>query len=80
MFMVYKLSGEMTVFDRERTDKMYSTIPYIISWYIANAFINILLPLIYTTIIYFMVGLRYSSDARYFAIFLASNVALQYVT
>lgn len=80
MFMVYKLSEEMIVFDRERVDKMYGVVPYILSWYIANAFVNILLPLIFTTIIYFMVGLRYGGDGTYFSIFLASNIAMQFVT
>ncbi|KAI8826161.1 P-loop containing nucleoside triphosphate hydrolase protein [Fimicolochytrium jonesii] len=79
MFMIYKLSQEMQVFDRERKDKMYSVVPYLVGWLIANFLLYAALAVLFSCIIYFMIGLR-TDSSFHFGVFVGANVLMQFVT
>ena len=51
IFIIYKLSNDMKIFDRERADNMYATIPYMVSQFLSTLPFNILFPLIYSSIL-----------------------------
>lgn len=50
IFVIYKLSNDMKVFDRERADNMYQVVPYLIGQFIAQLPFYILFSLIYSVI------------------------------
>jgi hypothetical protein len=50
IFVIYKLSNDMKVFDRERADKMYGVVPYLIGDFTAHLPFYIGFPLIYSII------------------------------
>jgi hypothetical protein len=50
IFIIYKLANDMKVYDRERADNMYGTIPYMISQFFSTLPFNIIFPLIYSSI------------------------------
>ena len=50
IFIIYKLSHDMKIFDRERADNMYGTIPYMFAQFFSTLPFNILFPLIYSSI------------------------------
>lgn len=50
IFIIYKLSNDMKVYDRERADNMYGAIPYMIAQFFSTLPFNILFPLIYSSI------------------------------
>ena len=50
IFIIYKLSLDMKVFDREKADNMYGTIPYMMAQFLSTLPFNILFPLIYSSI------------------------------
>jgi hypothetical protein len=50
IFTIYKLSNDMVIFDRERADNMYGTIPYMIAQFFSTLPFNIIFPLIYSSI------------------------------
>ncbi|KND02196.1 uncharacterized protein SPPG_02683 [Spizellomyces punctatus DAOM BR117] len=79
MFMIYKLSMEMKVFDRERLDKMYGVIPYLLGWLVANFFLYVVLACLFSVILYFMSGLR-TDEMWHLGVFAGGNVLMQFVT
>ncbi|KAI9350484.1 P-loop containing nucleoside triphosphate hydrolase protein [Zopfochytrium polystomum] len=80
MFIIWKLSNEMQVFDRERADKMYSVPAYLISWFSVNFFFYAFLATLFSLIVYFMTGLRTDSLGFHLGIFITGNILLQFVT
>lgn len=50
IFVIYKLSNDMKVFDRERADKMYGVVPYLVGDFTAHLPFYIGFPLIYSII------------------------------
>ncbi|KAJ3095113.1 hypothetical protein HDU97_007254 [Phlyctochytrium planicorne] len=80
MFIIYKLCNELIVFDRERADKMYSVPAYLLSWFSVNIFLYAGLAVIFSTLIYFMVGLRSDDLSYHFGIFALNNIMMQLVT
>ncbi|KAJ3166121.1 hypothetical protein HDU88_003669 [Geranomyces variabilis] len=79
MFAVFKLSLEMKVFDRERLDRMYGVVPYLLGWLIANFALYTALACLFSVIIYYMIGLRTDSLAH-LGVFMLGNVLMQFVT
>ncbi|TPX58866.1 hypothetical protein PhCBS80983_g02858 [Powellomyces hirtus] len=79
MFMVFKLSMEMKVFDRERLDKMYGVVPYLLGWLIANFLLYTLLSCLFAVIIYYMTALR-TDEVYHLGVFALANVLMQFVT
>ncbi|KAI9099904.1 P-loop containing nucleoside triphosphate hydrolase protein [Phlyctochytrium arcticum] len=79
MFMVYKLSLDFRVFDRERLDKMYGVVPYLTGWWIANFLLNVVVAVIFSVILYYMSGLR-TDEGFHFAIFAWGNILMQLCT
>ncbi|KAI9351338.1 P-loop containing nucleoside triphosphate hydrolase protein, partial [Obelidium mucronatum] len=80
MFMIYKLSLDMKVFDRERMDKMYSVPAYMISWVSVNFTIYGFLAVVFSVLTYFMVALRTDDLAYHFGIFTLNSVLQQWIT
>jgi ABC-2 type transporter len=58
IFSIYKACAELQVFDRERSDKIYSVLPFVCAQFIAQLPFNILFPTLYSVISYFVIGLR----------------------
>ncbi|KAJ3155417.1 hypothetical protein HDU86_004319 [Geranomyces michiganensis] len=74
MFAVFKL--RMKVFDRERLDRMYGVVPYLLGWLIANFALYTALACV---IIYYMMGLR-TDGLEHLGVFMLANVLMQFVT
>ncbi len=73
LWTIHKLcQSEMRTFDRERRDRFYSVSSWILALKLSNLHIDFFVPLIYSTIFYFMVGL--SLSARKFLLFFAINL------
>ncbi|KAJ3387184.1 hypothetical protein HDU92_002060 [Lobulomyces angularis] len=84
IYMIYKLSEEIKVFDREREDNMYTVLAYFVSSFIANFPLQLLTCLLYSLILYFMTGLRFEGDLMQkiwnLGVFTAVNGALQLIS
>ncbi|KAI9332100.1 P-loop containing nucleoside triphosphate hydrolase protein [Obelidium mucronatum] len=80
LFITYKLSSEMRVFDRERRDKMYSVPAYLVAWLSLHFALYAILAIIYSAIMYFMVGLRTDNLAYHFGILVVDTILVQWVT
>ncbi|KAJ3063626.1 hypothetical protein HDU99_004762, partial [Rhizoclosmatium hyalinum] len=80
MFMIYKLSLDMKVFDRERMDKMYSVSAYMVSWISVNFTIYGALAVLFSVLVYFMVDLRTDDLAFHFGIFTVNSILQQWIT
>ena len=50
IFVIYKLSNELKIFDRERADNMYRVVPYLSSQFVSNLPFYIGFPLLYSVI------------------------------
>jgi ABC-type multidrug transport system ATPase subunit len=79
IFVIYKNTIDIKVFDRETADKMYQVIPYVMSQLVAALPFNILFPTIYSAIMYFMMGLRTDSLGIHFFRFALANVMSHFV-
>ncbi|KAJ3356959.1 hypothetical protein HDU83_009129 [Entophlyctis luteolus] len=85
MFMIHKLSLElrenrMKVFDRERSDKMYSAAAFMISWVWVNFSLYGALSLIFSVLLYFMIDLRTDDFGYHFGIFILGILYQQWIT
>ncbi|KAK3824747.1 MAG: P-loop containing nucleoside triphosphate hydrolase protein [Benniella sp.] len=86
MITVFRLSREITVYDRERMDRWYGPLPHLISTCLYIAPFNILYPLgksdslvlVFSSIVYYLTGLR-TDSAQHFMWWLITNVAIQFV-
>ncbi|KAJ1340013.1 hypothetical protein BSLG_005337 [Batrachochytrium salamandrivorans] len=74
IFVIYKLTNDMKVLDRERSDHMYSVVPYVFGQFFSQLPFNLLFPFIYSVIMYFMMGLRTDSLALHFGRFAIANI------
>ncbi len=79
IFVVYKTSSDMKVFDRERADKIYDVLPFVFGQFTAQLIFNILFPTIFATIMYFMIGLRGDDLGIHFFRFILANVLGNFV-
>ncbi|KAH8921816.1 P-loop containing nucleoside triphosphate hydrolase protein [Atractiella rhizophila] len=68
LLMVYTfvLCSEFRVFDYEREDGLYGTLPYLVAINLAYLPINVIAPTVYSIIVYFMTGLRKDDLAYHF--------------
>ncbi|XXQ34335.1 ABC transporter domain-containing protein [Plasmodiophora brassicae] len=80
MFIIWKLCNEMAIFDRERSDNMYSVPAYLVSWYTVNIMLYVFTSLAYTVIVYFLIGLRKDDLAYHFFVAFCSILMMQLVT
>ncbi|KAK4700817.1 hypothetical protein P7C70_g5427, partial [Phenoliferia sp. Uapishka_3] len=69
--------GELIIFDREREDNLYSTIPYVFGSWLSYLPGNVIFPTIYAIIIYFMCGFRRDSLAVNLFSFIAQCIMQQ---
>ncbi|KAJ3277913.1 hypothetical protein HK104_002846 [Borealophlyctis nickersoniae] len=73
IFMVFILSKEIQVFDRERKDGLYGVLPYILGWLAAKTWLYLLLSVLYSVITYSMIGLRTDNLGLHLGHFMAGN-------
>ncbi|KAJ3285120.1 hypothetical protein HDU79_007588, partial [Rhizoclosmatium sp. JEL0117] len=78
-FMVYKLSLEIKVFDRERMDKMYSVPAYLASWIGVHFTAYGILAILFSVIVYFMIGFRTDNLGFHFGIFTLNSILQQWI-
>ncbi|KAG0230494.1 hypothetical protein BGW42_000915 [Actinomortierella wolfii] len=64
--MVYRASNDVRIFDRERKDRWYGPAPYIASSVVKNIPMSCLGTIVYSTIVYYISGLRADSIYYYF--------------
>ncbi|KAI1627612.1 ABC transporter-like protein [Exophiala viscosa] len=77
IFETYRLTNDIKVFDRERREGVSSALAFVASRRMARALLeDIPVPLIYSTLLYFMAGFRH--DAVQFSVFFALVVMLHY--
>jgi len=73
---VYRLTVDIRLFDMERSDRVAGVPAFLLSRRLSKLPEDLLVPIIFSSIFYFMVGFR--KDIASFAIFLTVNVASQY--
>ncbi|CDR35783.1 hypothetical protein NBRC10512_006151 [Rhodotorula toruloides] len=74
---VFILCGELVVFDREREDNMYKTVPWVVSVFLSYLPANVVFPTIYAIIVYFMTGFRRDDLAKNLLSFIAQCIMQQ---
>ncbi|BGP02838.1 ATP-binding cassette transporter snq2 [Rhodotorula toruloides] len=74
---VFILCGELIVFDREREDNMYKTVPWVASVFLSYLPANVVFPTIYAIIVYFMTGFRRDDLAENLLSFIAQCIMQQ---
>lgn len=78
LFETYRLTVDIELFDRERSEGVVSVSAFLISRRLARLLVeDIPVPLIFSVIYYFMVGFRV--EAGQFFIFFAVSVLMQYI-
>ena len=78
LYDTYRLTIDIELFDRERSEGVVSVTAFLISRRAARAFLEDLpVPLLFSTIFYFMAG--FEADARTFFIFFAVTLLSQYI-
>ncbi|KAG0259354.1 hypothetical protein DFQ27_004096 [Actinomortierella ambigua] len=75
--MVCRGSSDIRIFDRERKDRWYGPVPFIISSMIKNFPLSSLGTLVYSTIVYYIAGLR-SDKILYYLVVMLALVAIQF--
>ncbi|KAI9767682.1 MAG: hypothetical protein M1840_005554 [Geoglossum simile] len=79
MFEMYRLTIDIKLFDRERSEGVVSAPAFLLSRRISRLFLEDLpVPIIFATIYYFMAGFR--ADTATFFIFLALMIICQFIT
>eukprot|EP01119_Soliformovum_irregulare_P022241 TRINITY_DN756_c1_g1_i2.p1 TRINITY_DN756_c1_g1~~TRINITY_DN756_c1_g1_i2.p1 ORF type:complete len:570 (-),score=129.53 TRINITY_DN756_c1_g1_i2:1856-3445(-) len=73
---LYRYSYQLQVFDRERLDKMYSVPSFILGQFLGTFLFEIINPILYAVIVYYMAKLREDSF-YYFLIFLSAEIISQ---
>ncbi|KAK5799460.1 P-loop containing nucleoside triphosphate hydrolase protein [Linnemannia elongata] len=79
MILIHRLSKEIAVYDRERMDHWYGPLPHLISTCLYSTPPNVLYPIVFSAIVYYMTGLR-TDSAQHFGWWLLMNLAMQFIT
>ncbi|GAA5832082.1 hypothetical protein JCM11251_002811 [Rhodosporidiobolus azoricus] len=74
---VYIMCEALVVFDREREDSLYSTVPWSLAMFLSYLPVTALFPTIYAIIVYFMAGFRRDDLARNLFSFIATCIMEQ---
>lgn len=73
----YKWCLSLVIFDREREDNLYKPLAWMISEWLAWAPVNIVGPVVYSVLVYFVCGLR-TDDLHYnFGVFVIDIIMIQ---
>ncbi|WVQ92160.1 hypothetical protein IAS59_005968 [Cryptococcus gattii] len=80
VFWIYKFCTDLVIFDREREDRLYDVVPYVISDFISYLIPSILSPTIYVVLVYFISKLRTDNLAANLFISIASTILVQFTT
>ncbi|EIW69228.1 hypothetical protein TREMEDRAFT_31078 [Tremella mesenterica DSM 1558] len=78
VFWIWKFCNDLIIFDREREDRLYDVIPYVISDWLSFFLPSTLSPAIYSILLYFIAGLRKDDVAGNLFTVVASTVVVQY--
>ncbi|KAG0196351.1 hypothetical protein BGX28_010261, partial [Mortierella sp. GBA30] len=78
MILVYRLSQDIMIYDRERMDHWYGPLPYLISSCLHSTPFNVLYPIVFAAITYYLTGLRTDSLQHFgwWTLFIMDAVAL----
>ncbi|GAA5828021.1 hypothetical protein JCM3770_002793 [Rhodotorula araucariae] len=74
---IFLLCGELVVFDREREDNLYSSVPWVLSVILSYGPINVICATTYCVIIYFMGGFWRQHLAKNVLSFIAHGILQQ---
>ncbi|KAI8902367.1 P-loop containing nucleoside triphosphate hydrolase protein [Globomyces pollinis-pini] len=77
-FFIYKICEDTKIFDRERADRMYGSFPYIFGQFLAQLPFNVLFPICFSAITYFMMGFRTDELLIHFARYTLANVLIHF--
>ena len=78
LFETYRLTIDIELFDRERSEGVVSVLAFLISRRIARLLVeDIPVPLLFSVIFYFMVGFR--AETSQFFVFFAISLLMQYI-
>ncbi|WWD16853.1 hypothetical protein CI109_101285 [Kwoniella shandongensis] len=80
VFWIYKFCTDLVIFDREREDRLYDVIPYVLSDFISWLVPSILSPTIYVVLVYFISRLRTDDLAANLFTTIASTILVQITT
>ncbi|WVQ77432.1 hypothetical protein IAR50_007118 [Cryptococcus sp. DSM 104548] len=80
VFWIYKFCTDLVIFDREREDRLYDVIPWVISDYISFLLPSIFSPTIYVVLVYFISKLRTDELAAHLFTIIASTLLVQMTT
>ncbi|KAG0293756.1 hypothetical protein BGZ96_002339 [Linnemannia gamsii] len=79
MVLIYRLSQEIVIYDRERADHWYGPLAHLISSVLHSAIPNIIYPVVFSSIVYYMTGLR-TDSLSHFVWWTLVNIGMQFVT
>ncbi|GJN93059.1 hypothetical protein Rhopal_006104-T1 [Rhodotorula paludigena] len=74
---IFLLCQELVVFDREREDNLYTTVPWVVSTILSYGPVNVICPTLYCVIVYFMAGFWREHLARNILSFIAHGILQQ---
>ncbi|KAG0221326.1 hypothetical protein BGW41_006854, partial [Actinomortierella wolfii] len=79
MIMIYRLTNDISVYDRERMDRWYGPLPHLISSSLYTAIPNIVYPVVFSSISYYVTGLR-TDKMEHFGWWILTNIMMQFAT
>ncbi|KAF9159252.1 hypothetical protein DFQ26_006751 [Actinomortierella ambigua] len=79
MIMIYRQTHDIGVYDRERMDRWYGPLPHLISSSFYTALPNIVYPVVFSSISYYLAGLR-TDKVEHFGWWILTNIMMQFAT
>ncbi|KAG0044646.1 hypothetical protein BGZ83_010116 [Gryganskiella cystojenkinii] len=79
MILIFRLSQDIVIYDRERMDRWYGPLPHLVSTVLYSALPNTLYPVVFSIIVYYMTGLR-TDSVQHFCWWLLVNICMQFTT
>ncbi|TXT10968.1 hypothetical protein VHUM_01719 [Vanrija humicola] len=80
VFWIYKFCTDLIIFDREREDRLYDVVPWVIADWLSFLLPAIVAPSIYMILVYFISELRMDDVASRVFTVIASTMAVQFST
>ncbi|KAI8353411.1 P-loop containing nucleoside triphosphate hydrolase protein [Mortierella sp. GBAus27b] len=78
MINIFRLSREIVVYDRERADRWYGPVAHIASTFLNMVPLNIVYPIVFSSIVYYLTGLR-TDSVKHFVWWLLACIGIQFV-
>lgn len=80
VFWIYKFCTDLIIFDREREDRLYDVVPWVIADWLSFLVPAIVAPTIYMILVYFISELRMDDVASRLFTVIASTMVVQFST